>query len=239
MKGLWGQWDMRLGNVWGLRGLVWGLHCLQASLACAGLHGLQELFFLARLGGNVHPHIVQKPSPEVSCSANGSGCWLFGWAKRGDSSKKKTEPIYTALAGGKSLIFHPAITELISLRLRAVDINCQGIFTVGNARHGLLLEAESWTRSSSPCSGRGEKESIANSKPISPSILLPAEKGRKASRLLYWPFSRKCSGLKVSGVSHTFLSNIIEVRLVITVVPCKRWRKQEFAWGRRADVLSD
>lgn len=164
--------------------------------------------------------------------------WLFGWAKRGDSSKK-TEPIYTVLAGGKSLIFHPAITELISLRLRAVSINCQGIFTVGNAWHGLLLEAESWTRSSSPCSVRGKKESIANSKPISPSILLPAEKGRKASRLLYWPFSRKCSGLKVSGVSHTFLSNIIEVRLVITVVPCKRWRKQEFAWRRRADVLSD
>lgn len=159
--------------------------------------------------------------------------------KEGRLVKKKTEPIYTALAGGKNLIFHPAITELISLRLRAVDINCQGIFTVGNARHGLLLEAESWTWSSSPCSGRGKKESVANSKPISPYILLPAEKGRKASRLLYWPFSRKCSGLKVSGVSHTFLSNIIEVRLVITVVPCKRWRKQEFAWGRRADVLSD
>lgn len=80
---------------------------------------------------------------------------------------------------------------------------------------------------------------IAKRKTISLSIILPAEKGRKASRLLYWPFSRKCSGLKVSGVSHTFLSNIIEVRLVIRVVPCKRWRKWAITQRRRADVLSD
>lgn len=75
--------------------------------------------------------------------------------------------------------------------------------------------------SSPPLQWGGWRKSITKSKTISPSIFLPAEKGRKASRLLYWPFSRKCSGLKVSGVSHTFLSNIIEVRLVISVVPCK------------------
>lgn len=96
---------------------------------------------------------------------------------------------------------------------------------MGNAGHGLkagqgavtpTLEGVSW----------GKKKSIAKRKTNSPSIILPAEKGRKASRLLYWLFSRKCSGLKVSGVSHTFLSNIIKVRLVIRVVPCKGWRKQ-------------
>lgn len=39
----------------------------QAPLAHAALHRLWELFFLERLGGNVHPHILQKPSPEVYC----------------------------------------------------------------------------------------------------------------------------------------------------------------------------
>lgn len=39
----------------------------RAPLAHAALHKLWELFFLERLGGNVHPHILQKPSPEVCC----------------------------------------------------------------------------------------------------------------------------------------------------------------------------
>lgn len=102
LKGLWGQWDMREGDVWGLRGLVWGLHCLQVSLACAGLHGLQELFFLARLGGNVHPHIVQKPSPEVSCSANGSGC---SDGQRGETRQKKKQSPFTQLLQEEKALF--------------------------------------------------------------------------------------------------------------------------------------
>lgn len=49
---------------------------------------------------------------------------------------------------------------------------------------------------------------------------VPAEKGKNASFLTNFPSaSRKCSGLKVSGVSHSFLSNSTEVRLGITDVP--------------------
>lgn len=33
-------------------------------------HRLRQLFFLERLGGNVHPHNLLKPSPEVYCRAN-------------------------------------------------------------------------------------------------------------------------------------------------------------------------
>lgn len=55
----------------------------------------------------------------------------------------------------------------------------------------------------------------------------PAENGRKASLLKNWPWEfRKCPGLKVSGVSHSFLSFSTEDRLVITTVPCmeeKEW----------------
>lgn len=50
---------------------------------------------------------------------------------------------------------------------------------------------------------------------------LPAEKGKNASLLTNLPSaSRKCSGLKVSGASHSFLSNSTDVRLGITEVPC-------------------
>lgn len=52
----------------------------------------------------------------------------------------------------------------------------------------------------------------------------PTEKGRKASLLLNCPFSRKCSGLKVSGVAHSAGSLCSAVRLVRTMVP---WRRQQ------------
>lgn len=42
----------------------------EPPLACAALHRLRQLFFLKRLGGNVHPHNLLKPSPEVYCRAN-------------------------------------------------------------------------------------------------------------------------------------------------------------------------
>lgn len=151
------------------------------------------------------------------------------------NSVKKNQHIYAACARGKSLIFSSCDNKLISLLLQAVSINCYWDFHCGDglkARQGAappILEGVSWEI----------KKNIAKRKTISPSIILPAEKGRKASRLLYWPFSRKCSGLKVSGVSHTFLSNIIEVRLVIRVVPCKMWRRWMIMQCRRADVLSD
>lgn len=46
--------------------------------------------------------------------------------------------------------------------------------------------------------------------------------------------SRKCLGLKLSGVSHSFLSKRTEVRLGITVVPCKE-RKRENRLMRRQE----
>ena len=50
------------------------------------------------------------------------------------------------------------------------------------------------------------------------------EKGRKASLFLNCPFSRKCSGLNMSGVVHSAGSLCSAVRLVRTMVP---WRKQK------------
>lgn len=150
-------------------------------------------------------------------------------------NKVKENNIYAACAREKTLILSACNNKLISLPLRTVNVNCYWDFHCGDglkAGQGAVsptLDEVSW----------GGAKSIAIGKTTSPSIILPAEKGRKASRLLYWPLSRKCSGLKVSGVSHTFLSNIIEVRLVITVVPCERWRNQAITWWRRADVLSD
>lgn len=47
----------------------------------------------------------------------------------------------------------------------------------------------------------------------------PTEKGRKASLFLNCPFSRKCSGLNVSGVAHSLGSLCSAVRLVRIVVP--------------------
>lgn len=52
----------------------------------------------------------------------------------------------------------------------------------------------------------------------------PIEKGRKASLFLNCPFSRKCSGLNVSGVAHSAGSLCSAVRLVVTMVP---WRRQK------------
>lgn len=48
---------------------------------------------------------------------------------------------------------------------------------------------------------------------------LPIEKGRKASLFLNCPFSRKCSGLNVSGVAHSVGSLCSAVRLVRIMVP--------------------
>lgn len=57
----------------------------------------------------------------------------------------------------------------------------------------------------------------------------PIEKGRKDSFFLNCPFSRKCSGLKVSGVAHSFGSLCSAVKLVRITVP---WRRQpRFRWG--------
>ena len=52
----------------------------------------------------------------------------------------------------------------------------------------------------------------------------PIEKGKKASLFLNCPFSRKCSGLNVSGVAHSAGSLCSAVRLVRTMVP---WRRQK------------
>ena len=53
----------------------------------------------------------------------------------------------------------------------------------------------------------------------------PTEKGRKASLFLNFPFSRKCSGLNVSGVAHSVGSLCSAVRLVMTIVPWKRQQR--------------
>lgn len=54
----------------------------------------------------------------------------------------------------------------------------------------------------------------------------PAEKGRKAALFLNFPSSvRKCPGLKVCGVSHSFLSKRTEVKLGIIVIPW--WFKEQ------------
>ena len=47
----------------------------------------------------------------------------------------------------------------------------------------------------------------------------PIENGRKDSLFLNCPFSRKCSGLKVSGVAHSLGSMCRAVKLVRTMVP--------------------
>lgn len=49
--------------------------------------------------------------------------------------------------------------------------------------------------------------------------ILPIENGRKYSFFQNFPSFRKCSGLKVSGVFHSLLSNSREVKFVITAVP--------------------
>jgi len=49
--------------------------------------------------------------------------------------------------------------------------------------------------------------------------ILPIENGIKDSLFQNWPSFRKCSGLKESGVSHSSLSNITEVRFTRKVVP--------------------
>lgn len=60
---------------------------------------------------------------------------------------------------------------------------------------------------------------------------LPAEKGKNASLLTNFPSaSRKCSGLKVSGASHSFLSNSTDVRLGITEVPCTQRQTEVLNW---------
>lgn len=52
-------------------------------------------------------------------------------------------------------------------------------------------------------------------------VVIPAEKGMKASLLTNWPFlSRKCEGLKVCGLSHSLSSYRTEVRRGNTIVPC-------------------
>ena len=50
----------------------------------------------------------------------------------------------------------------------------------------------------------------------------PIEKGRKDSLFLNSPFSRKCSGLKTSGVAHSLGSLCNAVRLVRTMIPLKK-----------------
>lgn len=49
--------------------------------------------------------------------------------------------------------------------------------------------------------------------------ILPIENGIKFSFFQNFPSFRKCSGLKCSGVFHSFLSNIREVKLVDIIVP--------------------
>lgn len=157
---------------------------------------------------------------------------LFREAKSGNSLNN---PVMQLVQEEKALFFLSCSNKLISFPLRAATINCDWDFHCGD---GLEAGQEQYPLLYKQCLGEKNK-SFAKRKATFPSIILPAEKGRKASRLLYWPFSRKCSGLKVSGVSHTFLSNIIEVRLVIRVVPCERWRKGAITQRRGADVLSD
>lgn len=54
------------------------------------------------------------------------------------------------------------------------------------------------------------------------NFIVPAEKGIKASLRRKWPSeSKKCSGLKMSGVSHSFLSCSTEEKFVIIMVPYK------------------
>lgn len=50
----------------------------------------------------------------------------------------------------------------------------------------------------------------------------PAENGKKASLLRNWPSeSKKCSGLKTSGVAHSSLSNSTVASMVVIGVPLK------------------
>lgn len=49
--------------------------------------------------------------------------------------------------------------------------------------------------------------------------ILPIENGINASLFWNWPSFRKCSGLKVFGVSHSSLSNITDVKFGIKTVP--------------------
>ena len=70
--------------------------------------------------------------------------------------------------------------------------------------------------------GRAERGPLGSHTHI--SRYSPNEKGRKASLFLNCPFSRKCSGLNVSGVAHSAGSLCSAVRLVSTMVP---WRRQK------------
>ena len=71
--------------------------------------------------------------------------------------------------------------------------------------------------------GKGkERETLGSRTPN--FFYSPIEKGRKDSLFLNCPFSRKCSGLNVSGVAHSAGSLCSAVRLVVTMVP---WRRQK------------
>ena len=68
---------------------------------------------------------------------------------------------------------------------------------------------------------RAERGTLGSHIPV--SRYSPIEKGRKDSLFLNCPFSKKCSGLKVSGVAHSAGSLCSAVRLVATRGP---WRRQ-------------
>ena len=89
----------------------------------------------------------------------------------------------------------------------------------------------------------GQREELDPHAPI--SCYSPIEKGIKDSLFLNCPFSRKCSGLKVSGVAHSAGSLCSAVRLVMTMVPWRRqkWLMQDItqhvcAEGRQSPGLS-
>lgn len=71
--------------------------------------------------------------------------------------------------------------------------------------------------------GRAERGTLGSHIPI--YCHSPIEKGRKASLFLNFPFSRKCSGLNVSGVAHSAGSLCSAVRLVMIMVPWKRQQR--------------
>lgn len=65
--------------------------------------------------------------------------------------------------------------------------------------------------------GRAKRGTLDTDTPVCYNS--PTEKGRKVSLFLNCPFSRKCSGLNVSGVAHSAGSLCSAVRLVRIVVP--------------------
>lgn len=65
----------------------------------------------------------------------------------------------------------------------------------------------------------------------------PAENGRKASLLRNWPSeSKKCWGLKTSGVSHSFLSKSTDESMALIGVP---WEKNQNKNKRRDQSVVD